>query len=251
MEGDVGNLRFLKTASVRSGLGDQASMRHVGSRPEWIAHAGSRSSRSSISPTSGARRGFRGVIVMIALIYCVLGCFVWLSRGEVLTRPLEERFKRAGYSDVSRAKGMIVLGGGYERLLEAKRVAREFRHLSLLVSGASRVDQEYCGREFHDFRMQIDSRPLNTHQNAYYARAVLEPRSGEQWLLVTSATHMPRAVGAFRQVGFSVLPWPVFDLNTVGRPPGVVAAYEWLGLGWYWLLGRTSAVFPAPIDNIR
>jgi uncharacterized SAM-binding protein YcdF (DUF218 family) len=35
------------------------------------------------------------------------------------------------------------------------------------------------------------------------------PKPGERWLLVTSAYHMPRAVGLFRKVGFAVEPYPV------------------------------------------
>ena len=35
------------------------------------------------------------------------------------------------------------------------------------------------------------------------------PKSGERWLLVTSAYHMPRSVGLFRKAGFAVEPYPV------------------------------------------
>ena len=40
---------------------------------------------------------------------------------------------------------------------------------------------------------------------------------GKRWLLITSAYHMPRAMGAFRQAGFEVEPWPV-DYRTRGAP---------------------------------
>ncbi len=38
----------------------------------------------------------------------------------------------------------------------------------------------------------------------------------EVWLLVTSAAHMPRAVGCFRRAGFSVAAYPV-DFATHGE----------------------------------
>jgi len=39
--------------------------------------------------------------------------------------------------------------------------------------------------------------------------ALAKPRAGETWLLVTSASHMPRSVGVFRRAGWDAVPWPV------------------------------------------
>ena len=38
---------------------------------------------------------------------------------------------------------------------------------------------------------------------------LVEPKPGERWLLVTSAFHMPRSIGAFRNAGFDVEAYPV------------------------------------------
>jgi uncharacterized SAM-binding protein YcdF (DUF218 family) len=80
---------------------------------------------------------------------------------------------------------------------------------------------------------------------------VVKPKREERWLLVTSASHMPRAIGAFRRNGFNVEPWPIYDLETYNPRPFSVARHEWLGLIAYWLLGRTSALLPAPIEQDR
>ena len=40
-------------------------------------------------------------------------------------------------------------------------------------------------------------------------KALVQPKPGERWLLVTSAHHMPRSVGVFRQAGFPVEAYPV------------------------------------------
>jgi uncharacterized SAM-binding protein YcdF (DUF218 family) len=37
----------------------------------------------------------------------------------------------------------------------------------------------------------------------------MQPKPGERWLLVTSAAHMPRAIGCFRRAGFAVEACPV------------------------------------------
>ena len=57
-------------------------------------------------------------------------------------------------------------------------------------------------------RLIFEDRARNTYENALLAKALAAPEPGERWLLVTSASHMPRAVGAFRQVGWPVLPTP-------------------------------------------
>ncbi|HTE99688.1 MAG TPA: ElyC/SanA/YdcF family protein [Bradyrhizobium sp.] len=48
------------------------------------------------------------------------------------------------------------------------------------------------------------------------SKALVSPKSGERWLLVTSAHHTPRSVCIFRKVGFEVEPDPV-DWRTGGR----------------------------------
>jgi len=85
------------------------------------------------------------------------------------------------------------------------------------------------------------------------------PGASDPWLLVTSAAHMPRAVGVFRREGFYIQPYPV-DWRTRGREDWAVpfrwassglarvdaAAHEWVGLVVYYLTGRTLTLFPAP-----
>ena len=69
---------------------------------------------------------------------------------------------------------------------------------------------------------------------------------------------MARAVGCFRRVGWSVLPFPV-DYNTepnvgfflkfnlvAGLKLLGLAVHEWIGLIAYRALGRTESLFPAP-----
>ena len=93
--------------------------------------------------------------------------------------------------------------------------------------------------------MGIENRARNTLRTRDSRTRVCGPG----WcamLLVTSATHMPRAVGAFRSVGFDVEPWPVYDLPRDDRALASVLQHETMGLLWYWALGRSSALFPSP-----
>src|SRR5262249_43502309 len=108
-------------------------------------------------------------------------------------------------------------------------------------------------------RIELESQSRDTAQNAVYAKALTNPQPGEKWLLITSAAHMPRAIGAFRRAGFDIEAYPV-DWQTGGRndrrrlsftaSAGLAATdqafREWIGLIAYWIAGRTSELLPAP-----
>lgn len=108
-------------------------------------------------------------------------------------------------------------------------------------------------------RIDMEERSRNTCENGTETAASVQPKPGELWLLVTSASHMPRAVGCFRAAGFDVTPYPV-DYRTRGtadlrRPTGSIAvgltatdlaAHEWFGLLTYRMAGLTAEVFPSP-----
>jgi uncharacterized SAM-binding protein YcdF (DUF218 family) len=108
-------------------------------------------------------------------------------------------------------------------------------------------------------RIIAEDRSRTTAENAVFTKALIEPKPSERWLLVTSAHHMPRAIGAFRQAGFPVEAYPV-DWRTRG-PVDFVRAFsslgdglrrtdtamrEWVGLLVYWLTGRSTELFPRP-----
>ena len=57
--------------------------------------------------------------------------------------------------------------------------------------------------------MLLESRSRNAAENAAFTKELVKPKPGERWLLVTSAQHMPRAVGCFRRAGFPVEAYPV------------------------------------------
>jgi uncharacterized SAM-binding protein YcdF (DUF218 family) len=166
----------------------------------------------------------------------------------MLVAPLEHRFQRAETLDAKGITGVIALGGGAERIREADRLARHYPHFRVFVSGPPTVDLKLLGQDIYPARVVIETRSRNTYENAVFAKAALRPKPGERWLLVTSASHMPRAMGAFRQNSFLVEPWPVYD-RWESKPLYVVAEHEWLGLITYRLLGRTSELFPAPSEG--
>ncbi len=202
---------------------------------------------------------------------------------DVILWPLEQRFP-AVRTMPDHLDGIIVLGGAVDPGLTAKygmpalndaaermttfvTLARAYPTAKLIFSGGSGMIERPDLREadtarqlFADLgldtsRIIFERDSRNTYENAVFSKRLADPQPGERWALVTSAMHMPRAVGAFREVGWAVLPWPVgykaFNEGLLGNL-GVKlerldsAVHEWLGLAAYRLAGRSSALFPAP-----
>jgi uncharacterized SAM-binding protein YcdF (DUF218 family) len=170
---------------------------------------------------------------------------------------------------VSEARGQLAVNEAGERLLGFVSLAKSLPQARLVISGgsgpysaASLPEADLLAAAAADLgvapaRLEIERRSRTTHENAAMSRALLRPAPDERWLLVTSAFHMPRAMGSFRQAGFHVVAWPV-DFRTAGvvQTPGGfgdvssglrrvdAATREWVGLLAYWLTGRSSALLP-------
>ena len=151
--------------------------------------------------------------------------------------PLEDRFPRpdppparvdgivvlggAVEQDLTEARGIPALNGAAERMTEPVALMRRYPDARLVFTGgqgallhgglteADVARQLWTGMGVPPERMVFETASRNTHENAVLARALAKPRPGETWLLITSASHMPRSVGVFRQAGWTVVPWPV------------------------------------------
>lgn len=226
-------------------------------------------------------------LILLATIGLVVAGFSPL--GAALMLPLENRFARV--EPDGPVTGILVLGGGIDqrigeerqtptltesgdRLTEAVALALRYPEARLVFTGGSDQfvpDGPSEGQAARDFfrsmgipesRITIEDRSRDTAENARFSKALLDPKPGERWLMVTSAFHMPRSMGCFRAVGWDVLPWPAdyrtsgpADLTRFVSQPSVglqrvdVATKEWIGLVAYRLSGRTDALFPAPAPS--
>jgi uncharacterized SAM-binding protein YcdF (DUF218 family) len=215
--------------------------------------------------------------------------------GNALILPLEDRFPRPDLDAEPPPTGFIVLGGAEdqlvalarhapalneaaERLVEAAILSRHYPEAKIAFSGGDAGIFYKSGSEAEGAeslltalgvakdRLILEAKSRDTYENAVFLKEELgksgELGPGTSWLLITSAYHMPRAMGAFRKAGFVVEPWPVdyrtrgdadltrpFDKVSEGLRRVDVAAREWFGLLAYWLTGRSDALFPAPLPS--
>ncbi len=200
--------------------------------------------------------------------------------ADLVYRPLEARFPPM--PEVADPEGILVLGGGEEpgvvpglpqinaagdRYVAAMALARRFPGVPVIVTGGAATLSGGTGRQAETAagilalggvepgRILREDRSRNTAENAERALA-LRPEGTEAgpWILVTSAWHMPRAVGAFCAAGWQgIVPWPT-DFRGGRSGAGWAfarnldalngATKEWAGLLGYRLAGRTDALLP-------
>jgi len=205
----------------------------------------------------------------------------WSPLGPTLLGVLENRFPvptLEGHVDgivtlggavdthITQARGSATLTDAGERITETARLAFRFPDAKIILSGGSdhlvsteAITESAVARDLLESigvaggRITIEERSRNTCENAIESRKLAAASGGARWLLVTSASHMPRAVACFDRAGFKIIPYPV-DYRTEGptdyrRPLRKasegwaaidLAAHEWTGLFAYRLFGLTD-----------
>jgi uncharacterized SAM-binding protein YcdF (DUF218 family) len=176
----------------------------------------------------------------------VVGGFSPLANWVIV--PLEERFPAFSRSD-GPVDGVVVLGGSFqageslargqatineagERIVALADLARRYPAAKLVFSGgagellsAEAPEADALKRYLGTFgvspdRVVFENRSRTTSENAAFSRALIEPAPSERWLLVTSAWHMPRAVGCFRKAGLRSPPTRSITARAAGGMRG-------------------------------
>jgi uncharacterized SAM-binding protein YcdF (DUF218 family) len=216
------------------------------------------------------RLGQRLLVVGVLLGYGLSIPFTasWLNRSLQADPPL------AAAAPIPEEVGVIVvLGGGLRddapeygegptlhdrtlgRVRYAARLARQ-TGLPVLATGGrpkeedppeAELMREILEREFGIGPVMIETASRDTWENAIYSAALLREHRIDTILLVSTATHLPRAVAAFERQGLNVIPAPTLFLNDQPKPADLTswlpsaaavaaihyAGHEWLGRLWY------------------
>ena len=222
------------------------------------------------------------IAAVLLLVICGLS-----PLGNLLLYPLESRFPPWDASrgapdgivvlgasieaDLSAAHGTAVVRSAPDRIIAAAALAHRYPNARIVFSGGSANlvsndarEADFAGAIFESLgisksRLIMERHSRNTVENAEFSKALVAPKQGERWLLVTSAFHMPRSVGLFRKAGFAVEPYPVdwrvggpddlfsftnIAVDGLGRTD--IAVREWIGLIAYRATGKIDELLPAP-----
>jgi uncharacterized SAM-binding protein YcdF (DUF218 family) len=225
------------------------------------------------------------IAAVLLLVICGLS-----PLGNLLLYPLEQRFPpwdaargtpdgiivlgASIEADLSAAHGTPVVRSSPDRLIAAAALAHRYPNARIVFSGGSAKlisndarEADFAGAIFESLgiaksRLIMERSSRNTQENAEFSKALLAPKDGERWLLVTSAFHMPRSVGLFRKAGFAVEPYPV-DWRVGGRSDVLnfsnvaidglgrtdMAVREWMGLIAYRATGKIDELLPGPAQK--
>jgi uncharacterized SAM-binding protein YcdF (DUF218 family) len=226
------------------------------------------------------RRETRGRLILVTVAYLclILICCPALSRLALGTLewqfpPLLER--------PTDAQAIVVLASYVEppnetwprpeldrealyRCEEAALIYQQGRPCPVVISGG-KPDPDSpgptCAKAMRDFLVRlgvnagdtiVEENSRTTYENALETSKLLNERGLSKIILVTKATHLPRAVGCFRKLGFEVVPCGCYyqspeyadsRMQQIIPNPAAVRSiervcHEWLGVVWYRLRGR-------------
>ena len=217
----------------------------------------------------------RFAIALTALFVIVVVCPV----GELALRPLENRFPRPDWP--SHVDGIVVLGGGLDaatlksrgvvghlssepRLVAAFEAAHRYPNARVIFSGGSgdmvsgeadAVAAKYIFAQMGlaPGRLVLESTSRNTWENLVFSQRIAKPRENQVWLLASSASQLPRAMGVAARLKWKMVPWPTdYETPRTGLTGffafrrnldlADMALHEWLGLAAYRLSHKTAPV---------
>lgn len=204
--------------------------------------------------------------------------------GQWLVKPLE-MYRPSLPNTAIAPDGIIVLGGAWlsdrstywqqwelnhaaERDIALVALSKQFPEAKLVFTGGSGrlLSQEnkeatFARMLYEDLGVDLDrvifeSESRNTFENGVFSQRLVQPQADEVWWLITSAYHMPRSMGVFCQLNWSVQAYPVDHIYGGGSTIPFwafefhlwelsVVVREWVGLVVYRLTDKTSTLFPA------
>jgi uncharacterized SAM-binding protein YcdF (DUF218 family) len=229
----------------------------------------------------GLWRGRRRLAgVSLSVLFAGTLALTVLPLGDLLLQPLEATYPAR--PPLTRVDGIIVLGGAEqtgahrlwggpqlndagERLIEGAMLALRYPQARLVFTGGSAsvgrseestdpsemVREMWIALGIAPDRIVLEQASRNTAENAVLLQDQIQPQTGEVWVLVTSAFHMPRAQQTFARQGWQgLVPWPVdhrsgdlaelrgiwrLDRNLMGVN---LALKEYLGMLIYRIMGK-------------
>ena len=214
--------------------------------------------------------------VVLSIGFLFLALLSFDATSDKLSQPLEYKYPPVlKADDVPGVKWVVVLGGGHTsdpqlpvtsqiggasvaRLVEGIRLSKMLPESKLILSGGSAFDPVANAQIMADVAVAIgvDKRDLIletiSKDTKDQARLINEIVGKDSFMMVTSASHMPRSMALFEKQGMRPIPAPTgFGVKKRQRPsPGMffprasallkaeIAFHEYLGMAWAKIRGQ-------------
>ncbi|HEA69407.1 MAG TPA: hypothetical protein ENI07_21735 [Desulfobacterales bacterium] len=210
--------------------------------------------------------------VLVCAGTLVLAIFSYGAVSDMLARPLEHKYPPIkSLENIQDVKWIVVLAGGSTvdrtlplstylseasliRLSEGIRIHNRLPETKLIMTGRSGFEgitpvAEVMANTAREWGVKpddiiIEAEATDTKDHPIYVKKIV---GSDRFILVTSATHMPRAMGLFRKNGMDPIPAPT-DYQIMEREGGLTpgdffpnagslekagqAIHEYLGIVW-------------------
>ena len=194
-----------------------------------------------------------------------------ITRGEIGQKNIDGIIVLGGFTGngvIAKSHNQYALNSSAERFTAALALTHQLPQTPILFSGFSGTLVPRGWRESDNVRDLVhelggldttvfyEEKSRNTYENAVNSRQIFVADPGKNWILVTSANHMPRAIGSFAAAGWTgIIPYPV-DYQTpktgytslwdISGGVSIVrkSLHEYVGLLIYYLSGRSTALLP-------
>jgi len=159
----------------------------------------------------------------------------------------------SGYAenDLNLPLSSMVNSSSAFRIIEAKRILTKFPKAEIIISGKGDVPKimkkllDSLGNKSENFK--IDNQSNSTYESSLY---ISNLQLTKKFVLVTSAGHMPRAMGVLKKMGMDPIPAPTDYMSrknymAISYLPSPLhlyysdlAVHEYLGILWYKMTNR-------------
>jgi len=214
------------------------------------------------------------IVVLIGIIF--LGMLSYGAVSDVLLRPLEYQYPPLlNLKSIQNVKWIVVLGGGHVsdpklpitskiseaslvRLIEGIRIYRGISESKLILSGGAPFERISDAKIMAEVAIAIGAKSQDlileelSKDTEEEAQLIQQAVGRDRFVLVTSASHMPRSIALFKRLGMHPIPAPtdhlvkecqeispgMFYPSAAGIYKAERAFYEYLGLAWAKLRGK-------------
>ena len=159
----------------------------------------------------------------------------------------------------------VSLNSSAERLFEAYKIVKK-RKIEIIFSGGpayindSNLNDSESAKQFFlemDFdlsRIIFENKSRNTYENIIFSKKLAKPSFNENWLVVSSASHLRRVMNVSSKANWNLIPYAT-DFNHPKKYKFKLsfnflsniyqfekASHEWIGLFYYLLSGKADKI---------